>query len=129
MSAKNSDDRRIAEIYRVIAETGERMDELAVDEEAFKNDESVHGRIVFDSLFMCVFRVAEEAGNVSSTVKSEYPEIPWREIYGMRNILAHDYGDVDRDVVWRVIVADFPVLNAFCERYAHDKGVSLDEIE
>ncbi|MDM8300976.1 HepT-like ribonuclease domain-containing protein [Collinsella tanakaei] len=125
MSARNSDDARVAEIYRVIRETNERVRELNLTKDVFVSDESAQGRMNADGIFMCVFRVAEEAGNMSSRAKEAYPDIPWKAIHGMRNIFAHDYGKLDRSIVWSAVSDDFPKLEAFCRRYAADHGLKL----
>ena len=47
-------------------------------------------------------------------VLDAYPEIGWQGIRGMRNILAHDYGHVDREIVWAAIDKDFGLLEQAC---------------
>lgn len=125
MSAKRTDDGRVGEIYRVIKETEARIAGLGLTERLFLEDDSVQGRNAVDGIFMCVYRVTEEAGNISAETKAEYPEIPWRAVYGMRNIVAHDYGKLDRQVVWDAATADFAVLKRFCLSYAKDHGLEL----
>ena len=39
-----------------------------------------------------------------------HPQIPWREIIGMRNRIVHAYFDVDLNVIWQVIKSDLPEL-------------------
>jgi uncharacterized protein with HEPN domain len=43
--------------------------------------------------------IGEAAGRVSQPTRLAYPEIPWREITGMRNRIVHDYLNIDEDVV------------------------------
>ncbi|HEX7048049.1 MAG TPA: DUF86 domain-containing protein [Gammaproteobacteria bacterium] len=38
------------------------------------------------------------------------PHIPWRDIIGQRNILAHEYGQIDHEMIYRTAVRDIPVL-------------------
>jgi uncharacterized protein with HEPN domain len=54
--------------------------------------------------------VGEAAGRISPEVQREFPGIPFREIRGMRNIIAHDYGEVDLERVWETIAHDIPTL-------------------
>ncbi len=52
--------------------------------------------------------IGEAAHYVSPDCQSAYPQIPWREIVGMRNRIVHAYFDVDLDVVWQVVTVDLP---------------------
>lgn len=112
-------------MFRVMCETEERIAALGLGRSAFLADASPQGRMNADGLFMCVFRIAEEAGNMSRETKAAYPDIPWNAIHGMRNIFAHDYGRLDRRLVWNTITDDFPTLKAFCRAYAEDHSVEL----
>jgi uncharacterized protein with HEPN domain len=38
------------------------------------------------------------------------PRSPWRKIQATRHVLAHDYDDVDRDIIWRVAKVHVPEL-------------------
>lgn len=50
-----------------------------------------------------------------------------RAMSGLRNILAHDYGQVDRKIIWSVVEKDFPTLLESCKRYCTALGVELNE--
>ena len=43
---------------------------------------------------------------------TSYPHIPWRQMYGMRNRLVHDYEGIRLQIVWETISTDFPSLKA-----------------
>ena len=54
--------------------------------------------------------IGEATKRISTDVKNDNPEIPWREIAGLRDVLIHDYMGVDLHVVWNVVVQDVPKL-------------------
>jgi uncharacterized protein with HEPN domain len=62
--------------------------------------------------------IGEAAGKVSAATQAAHPEIPWREITGMRHRLIHGYGDVRLDLVWIVLCDRLPPLLAILEQLA-----------
>jgi uncharacterized protein with HEPN domain len=60
--------------------------------------------------------VGEAATAVPEDVRSLAPEIPWRQITGMRNVLVHGYFEVDTDLVWDAVTRDLPILKPAIER-------------
>jgi uncharacterized protein with HEPN domain len=60
--------------------------------------------------------LGEAARKVSGTVTDAYPEIPWRQIAGMRNKVIHEYFVVDLEIVWETAVSDVPILRPSLER-------------
>lgn len=56
--------------------------------------------------------VGEASNRVSAPFQAAHPEISWRRIVGLRNILAHDYGDINDAPVWNVAKNEIPKLIA-----------------
>ena len=54
--------------------------------------------------------LGEAAGRVSETFQSAHPEIPWKEIKGIRLVLAHRYGDINLHELWQSVKKDLPDL-------------------
>ncbi len=74
-----------------------------------------------DSVSMNILQIGELAGRLSPDyVLSSREQIDWRAIRGMRNIIAHDYGSVDVDLVWEVAEKDIPVLIEYCSEQLGD---------
>ncbi len=46
--------------------------------------------------------LGEAARRVSTAYQDEHPEIPWRPIIGLRNVLAHEYGEIKADRIWLI---------------------------
>ena len=60
--------------------------------------------------------IGEAASKVSPSTRANSPEIPWKEIVGMRNRLVHGYAAVDHDIVWNVVSADLREMIDALER-------------
>ena len=56
--------------------------------------------------------VGEAARRVPDSFRDSHPQIPWREMSGMRDKLVHDYFGVNLEVVWKTIHEDLPPLVA-----------------
>ncbi len=54
--------------------------------------------------------IGEAARHVSDEFQSENPEIPWMQIIGQRNVLAHDYGEILVERVWLTATKSLPEL-------------------
>ncbi len=64
--------------------------------------------------------MGEAASRVSPEVRSLFPHLPFRSMRGMRNIIAHDYGDVDMNQVWQTASTDLEQLVATLESYLNE---------
>jgi len=70
-----------------------------------------------DAVLRNLQTLAESGQRLSAECKQTMPEIPWKQMAGMRNILVHDYlGDLDMETVWRVCDRDLPTLEAALRR-------------
>lgn len=58
----------------------------------------------------CIQNIAEASDNISKQMKDKYPELPWRKIKAMRNIIVHEYFQIDYSIVWDVIQNFLPEL-------------------
>jgi len=54
--------------------------------------------------------LGEAASRVSDIFKTNHPEIPWRSIVGQRHVLAHEYGEILAERIWRVADQRIPAL-------------------
>lgn len=67
-----------------------------------------------DKTVYAVIRAIEIIGEAASKVPKEilmkYPELPWRDIIGMRNKLVHAYFGINMDVIWQTIKEDLPLI-------------------
>jgi uncharacterized protein with HEPN domain len=54
--------------------------------------------------------LCESVRRIDAVYKNAHPEIDWKAIAGMRNVLVHDYFDVDFEAIWDVVTRDIPPL-------------------
>ncbi|NJK28683.1 MAG: DUF86 domain-containing protein [Acaryochloris sp. SU_5_25] len=54
--------------------------------------------------------IGEAAASLLPEVEAAYPEIPWADIRGIRNVVIHEYFRVDLDIVWEAVHQDLPSL-------------------
>lgn len=52
--------------------------------------------------------IGEAARHVSDAFRERHPEIPWRPIIAQRHVLAHDYGEILHERLWRVATIHIP---------------------
>lgn len=60
----------------------------------------------------CLQNIGEAANGLSEGFRDAYPHVPWAEIRGLRNVVAHEYGAIDYDRLWEIAVDDLPALVA-----------------
>lgn len=65
---------------------------------------------------MCIIQIGELANRLSDEVKEANKDIPWRAIKGMRNLHAHDYENVDLEIVWNTLAEDIQALKETLEK-------------
>lgn len=67
-------------------------------------------RVLLRAIERSVEIIGEAARRVSPPYMAAHPEIPSRKIIGQRNILAHEYGQIDDALLYKTAVEDIPVL-------------------
>lgn len=77
------------------------------DREAFEADQ-----LTQDAVVRQLEVIGEATKRVSKELRSKNPDIPWSDMAGMRDVLIHDYIDVDLGVVWKTASEDIPNLKA-----------------
>lgn len=61
--------------------------------------------------------IGEAAGRITEETRNTFHRLPWSEMVGMRNIMIHDYDDVDIAIVWETVQNDLPDLIISLKRF------------
>lgn len=62
------------------------------------------------ALSMSLGIIGEAAAQISMELRDAHPQIPWRQMIGMRNFLIHVYFNVDLDILWNTATQAVPAL-------------------
>lgn len=89
--------------------------------------QSITGMTVFRACGMSIQYITENfikiRNKVTADFFSSYKQVPWKAVFGMRNVIAHEYTDIDDEAVFNTIHNDMPVLKETAEKIL----VDLDE--
>ncbi len=75
-------------------------------------DQFIHNEVIFDAVVRNLGILGEAARQVSPGLRRRYPQIPWRKIVGLRNVVTHLYFGLDEDILWDIIQHSVPALLA-----------------
>ena len=73
-------------------------------------EQFIDNELIQDAVVRNFEIIGEATKNLSNEFKNSYPDIPWKDIAGMRDKLIHHYMGVDVEVVWKTIIEDIPYL-------------------
>lgn len=76
-----------------------------VDFEAFR-----HNKEKVLAVVKAIEILGEAVKKIPEDIRSLYPQIPWKAIAGMRDVLVHEYWGIDRNVVWATVQEGIPPL-------------------
>lgn len=76
----------------------------------------LHSTTYQNAICMCILQIGVLVDKLTEDFKGQHTDIPWRQIRGMRNFVAHEYGNLDPDVVRYTANEGIAELKAFCEK-------------
>jgi len=67
--------------------------------------------------------LGQDVKNLPEEIKTNHPSVPWKNIAGSRDILAHDYFQVDYGIIWETVRKDLPLLKKEIKKILKRKNI------
>ena len=88
-----------------------------IDEQEFKANLDIREIVCFN-----IFQIGELAKNLPDELLGKYNKVPWKDIKGMRDWVAHGYGSLDLVKTWNTATKDIKILKDYCEKILKDNN-------
>ena len=110
-SMTQPDSQRLAHIRDYCNEIGKTIERYGKNFTVFDADSDYQRSISFS-----IMQIGELSAGLSEEFRRQTSDrIQWGPMKGMRNLVAHHYGSMSRDIIWETAVTDIPVLKKFCD--------------
>ena len=76
----------------------------------------VADEMAYDATLRNLEVLGEAAKNIPDEIRQRYPEVDWRGVAGLRDILAHAYFALDDVTLWKIVRSDIPQLQALLDQ-------------
>src|SRR5215211_4542435 len=105
---------RITDILQCIAKIRRFTKGYSFDD--FQGDDKT-----IDSVLRNLEIIGEAARHVPAEIRTRYPELPWAEMFTMRNIVIHEYHGVNLSIIWQTVREDLPPLVSRLKRILQEE--------
>ena len=84
--------------------------------EGMSYEQFISDKRTLNAVLRSIEVIGEAAKNIPDEIRVKYPDIPWKEMAGMRDKVIHFYFGVDKEVIWFVIKDRVPTIRPLIER-------------
>lgn len=86
------------------------IDNISVYTKEITYEEFKSNNMLIDACVFNLSQIGELVKSIDKEITDKYPNIPWRQMYGLRNRIVHDYEGVNLRLVWEVITLNLEKL-------------------
>ncbi len=73
-------------------------------------EEFEENNLITDAVVRNIEIIGEASKNIPVEIQTQFSEIPWQKLRGIRNRIVHDYFDVDRTIIWHIVSEELSLL-------------------
>jgi len=98
-----------------LTEMLDALDQIEMDTAGLDQEVWVEVTTLVAAVSMYLIALGEGAAQLSDEIKESAPGLPWAQMIGMRNRLAHGYFRADRDIIWETAAVKAPPIREHLE--------------
>lgn len=96
------------------------MDKIESYIEGMSFEDFDQDELVVDAVIRNLEVIGEASRHLPETLQNGHPDIPWKRMIGLRNIMIHAYFGVDRSIVWKIVTENLPETKGALEALLSD---------
>ena len=117
MKLKNKDKQILEHIIKYCIDIRLAIEHFGKEEELFTRNP-----VYLNACSMPLLQIGELAKKLSDEFIASSPNIPWRQIKGMRDFFAHDYRSMNKHIIWMTVINNVPALQSDCEKILYQEN-------
>lgn len=94
-------------LFEDIIDSINRIDEYTL---GLSYEEFEENNLITDAVVRNIEIIGEASKNIPVEIQTQFSEIPWQKLRGIRNRIVHDYFDVDRTIIWHIVSEELSLL-------------------
>ena len=83
-------------------------------------EEFIENKMMYDAVIRNLEIIGEATKNIPDNIKKQYPNLPWKRMSGLRDIVAHEYFGIDTTIIWKVITQNLPEVKGEIVRISNN---------
>ena len=97
--------------YRLyIQDVLDSIKKIQIYTKGVSKDKFTNNSLIVDAVARNLEIIGEASKRIPIDIKRQVPDIPWKKIVGLRNMLIHEYSGIDKEIIWDILENKLDVL-------------------